>query len=138
MSALIFVRVELVPATSSPLPIVAIDSYIPFLDFLHGQWRKSSRAWVARIRFRFKNKLDFLFQRPNSKSKIGTYFTCVFGSRKENFHFSNGGNSISMHSPSYEPPCSRSLCSLTIQTTRRYNLLASYRFVVGLDHHPTW
>lgn len=40
MSALIFVRVELVPATSSPLPIVAIDSYIPFLDFLHGQYRE--------------------------------------------------------------------------------------------------
>ena len=35
-------------------------------------------------------------------------------------------------SPSYEPPCSRSLCSLTIQTTRRYSLLASYRFVMGL------
>ena len=35
-------------------------------------------------------------------------------------------------SPFYEPPCSRSLCSLTIQTTRRYSLLASYRFIVGL------
>lgn len=35
-------------------------------------------------------------------------------------------------SPSYEPPCSRSLCSLTIQTTRRYSLLANYRFIMGL------
>ena len=42
-------------------------------------------------------------------------------------------------SPSYEPPCSRSLCSLTIQTTRRYSLLASYRFFVGLGiRQPTW